>query len=1606
MDTEPRPTEPIAVIGLGCRFPGGATSPTGLWHLVVTGGDGIGPFPGDRGWDLDALYDRRPRRPGRTYTREAGFLYDLPLFDAERFGISPREALAMDPQQRLLLDVCWAALTHAGLPPESMYGSATGVFAGVAYSDYGMPLHLSPALVSGKRLTGSVSSVVSGRVAYALGLHGPALTIDTACSSSLVAVHLACQSLRAGETDFALAGGVTAMCTPGGIVDFAQVRGLAPDGRCKAFGAGADGTVWAEGAGIVVLERLADARRNGHRVLALVRGSAVNSDGATEGLRTPSGAAQERVITSALRNAGLTADQVDLVEAHGTGTPVGDKIEGTALVAAYGERTAPLWLGSVKSNIGHSAAAAGAAGMIKAVAALAHGVLPRTLYVDELSDQVDWAAGRIEVLRDNRPWPDLGRPRRAGVSGFGISGTNAHVLLEQGDAAWPTEPEPGDGNRVRYWLPDYLPLESGTPVAVHPFLDHGAAGAEGEIVFTGALGAATWLGDHVVAGTPILPAAALLECALHVGRRTRHPVVGELVLHAPIQVDGGEVRLTAQAPVDGTRALRVEARTSSTQWTLRATGVLRADDEPLREQPWATTWPPPGRPVDIDRLYTDLDARGYHYGPAFRVLRRAWHGDDGHLYADTVVDPDVVRGFEVHPALLDGALHVLGDTDTVEGLPHTFTDVRSRLAGARALRVRIGVRDGSIVEVAAAGTDGKPVLVIGSLGLRTARGGLYSVDWVPTEPARHNEVAVLGDSAWVDAGARYRDLTELAGAVDAGAQTPDLVLVERGGTTPLEAVSWTLETLRAWLGDERWQRSTLAVVTRGSAGDEPPTDLPGAAVWGLMRSACAEHPGRFAVVDRVGDLVVPVLAAASVGAALSVDTEVLVPTLAPHRPHGLTLPADGWRLAPGAGHSLDEVSPTPVDEAAPGPGEVEIDIRAAGLNFRDVLLALGNYPGLGQMGAEAAGVVRRVGVGVSAFAPGDRVFGLVPGAFSARATTDQRFLARMPTGWSFAVAASVPVAYLTAWHGLFDLGGLRPGETVVVHAAAGGVGMAAVALARLNGARVLATASPGKQALVRSLGVEEVASSRDAAFADRFHGADLVLNSLTGPLLDASLRLLRPGGRLVDMGKLDVRDPGRVAREHHVDYRAFDLVDSAGPERIGELLAGVVALAASGDLAPPPPRAWDIREIAEPLRRMRAGTHTGKLVLTVPSNRMATGTVLVTGGTGALGRIIARHLVVAHGARHLVLLSRSAAPDDPLVGQLCAAGAESVVIRPCDVTDRVALAAVLAKIEVDRPLVGVVHAAGERVDGTVDALTPDQVERVLLPKVSGARHLHTLTTGADLDFFLLFSSAAGTIGAAGQGNYAAANAYLDALARHRRSIGLPAMALAWGVWAHRGAMTADLTAADLARIARAGVAPLSTEDALALFDRAVATSAPVLVPLRRSELTPAEPAPEPVAAQPVSDMLTVVRREVAVVLGHRDPAAVDPTRPFRELGFDSLSAVELRNRLSAATGRALPPTLVFDHPTPAALARHLDPSDTGNTRPDSTSTAQTADQDTTEPAPSTTPTVNANTSDTGTWNTDRPRAHDRPPAAITAIRPVPAVDQPDDLISGWDYPGQ
>ncbi|MCC3779385.1 SDR family NAD(P)-dependent oxidoreductase, partial [Streptomyces sp. UNOB3_S3] len=1126
-----------------------------------------------------------------------------------------------------------------------------------------------------------------------------------------------------------------------------------------------------------------------------------------------------------------------------------------------------------------------------------------------------------------------------------------------------------------------------------------------------------WLADHAVSGTVVVPGAALVEAVIRAGDELGCGHVDELTLHAPVVLpERGEVRVQiaiGAAEESGHRPVTLHARTldpaagtAEGTWTEHATGTL-APAAPTAPRQELTAWPPRGaEALAVDGFYTTLAERGYGYGPVFQGVRAAWrHGTD--VYAEVELPErartDAAR-FGLHPALLDAALHPagLGPLDAADGrsgMPFSWTGVTLHATGATLLRVRIAPAGPDAVAVTMADGTGRPVATVERLTVRpvpaalldpaahVARDALFHVEWTPLPAAE-----AIGTTSWAlvgpdpDGAARTAlaaagvTVTAFDGLAALAASTeplPDVIAAlatgDRPDDEPDTALQRALALVQTWLADERFAPTRLVVVTRDAVAThtgEDVRDLAAAAVRGLLRSAQSEHPGRIVLADidaHAGSwLPLPALVATADEPQLALrQGTAYAPRLVRTHTHApLTAPdGDGpWRLDIPEKGTVDNLALTPCPDAAGPlePGQVRIAVRAAGLNFRDVLNSLGMYPGGAKyLGSEAAGVVVETGPGVTGVAVGDRVMGMVPGGFGPLAVADHRVLAPVPRGMSFEQAAAVPVVFLTAYYALRDLAGLTAGESVLIHAAAGGVGMAAAQLARHWGADVLGTAGTYKQDLLRADGwpADKLASSRTLDFEDRFRettggrGVDVVLNSLAGDFVDASLRLLPPGGRLIEMGKTDIRDADDVARDHEgVTYRAFDLIE-AGPERIHEMLAELVALFEDGTLRPLPVTAWDVQHAREAFRFVSEARHVGKVVLTVPRPWDPDGTVLITGGTGELGGLLARHLVTHHGTRNLLLTSRrgTTAPGAPeLCEELRALGAH-VTVAACDAADRDALAALLAGIPDGQPLTAVVHAAGVLDDGVITSLTPDRLSGVLRAKADAARHLHELTAPHDPAGFVLFSSAAAVFGSAGQGNYAAANAYLDALAQHRRVQGLPATSLAWGLWAQASEMTAHLDDGDRARARRSGALTLSTADGLALFDAALAARRPLLVPVRLdgAVLRDRRPAELPallrglyrgsttrraagaerpasgadalrqrLAGMPAADrrahLLELVSGCVAAVLGHTDTSLVHAERAFRDLGFNSLTSVELRNRLSTATGLRLPATLAFD----------------------------------------------------------------------------------------------
>ncbi|MFH8350474.1 SDR family NAD(P)-dependent oxidoreductase, partial [Streptomyces sp. NPDC018045] len=1142
--------------------------------------------------------------------------------------------------------------------------------------------------------------------------------------------------------------------------------------------------------------------------------------------------------------------------------------------------------------------------------------------------------------------------------------------------------------------------------AQHPLLGATLTLADsGEVLFTGRLSLQTypWLTDHAIGENVLFPGAGFLELAMRAGDQAGCDRVEEFLLLAPLVLtaeSAAQVQVLVGAPDEtGARKISVHSRSDADPdqpWIQHATGTLTTGERIADFG--SPVWPPrDAEAVDLEGFYD-----GTGYGPAFQGLRSVWRRD-GEVFVEVALPgqvADEAESFGIHPALLDPVLQThrmagVGGADD-QLIPFVWQGVSLHAGGASVLRARVARTGDDSVSIAAVDVEGAPVLSAEALVLRgqlagaaapaatrrsTAHDALLSLDWVAApeaQPADIRPVSLGTDELGV--GASVASLADLTG-------DEDLVVVPVTGTgddVPAAAHALTarvLDLLHEWEERQGTGTARLVFVTRGAVSaeeGESVTDLAAAPVWGLVRSAQSENPGRTALLDLDdghGDLAavlaqLPGLLATEEAQFVVRDGAVRVGRLALLGSGAGLLPPVGepWRLDSAAGGGLEDLTLAPCPEILEplAPGQVRLEVQAAGVNVRDVRSALGEHPDEPvRMGAEAAGVVTGTGPEVSHLRPGDRVLGLVPGAFGPVAVTDERLLARTPDDWSPDRAASVPLAFLTAHYALTDLAALRPGQSVLVHADAAGVGLAAVQLARHLGAEVFVTADEDAWDALRDLGVApgHLASSRTTDFEQRFReatdgrGVDVVLNTLTGEFADASLRVTAPGGHFLETDPAGARDPESVTPVRH---RAFDITE-AGPDRVQAMLGELLELFARGALRPLPVATWDVRRAPEAFGGVSRAEHVGKTVLTMPRAWAPDGTVLITGGTGGLGRELARHLVTERGVRHLLLVSRSG-PDAPgaaeLRDELAAHGAE-VTVRACDVADRQEVAAAVASVPAAHPLTAVIHTAGVLDDGVVASLTPERLSAVLRPKVDAAWHLHEATQDLGLAAFVLYSSIAGVAGAPGQGNYAAGNVFLDALARHRTARGLPAQSLAWGAWAQGGGMTAALSDGDMQRIAAYGAKPLTVEQGLALFDAAgecdaahlvavalgrtsgtVRVEGPVppvlrgLVTSRRRAAGSATTGADPAGGlagqlagldedERIALLTDLVRTEAAAVLGHASAQGVETHREFLELGFDSLTSVELRNRLAAATGLHLPATVVFENKSPEKLATWL-----------------------------------------------------------------------------------
>ncbi|MFL6123120.1 SDR family NAD(P)-dependent oxidoreductase, partial [Actinophytocola sp.] len=1414
--------EPVAIVSMACRYPGGIGTPEQLWQLTVDEVDAIGPCPPGRGWDLRSLHHADPDHPGTSYVTQGGFMPAAGEFDAEFFGISPREATAMDPQHRLLLETSWEAFERAGIDPASVRGEAVGVFTGTNGQDYSPRADRAPADLEGHLLTGTSASVASGRVAYTFGLQGPAVTLDTACSSSLVALHWAVQSVRRGECTMALAGGATVLSGPAPFVEFSRQRGLAPDGRCKSFAAAADGTAWGEGVGVLLVEKLSDARRRGHPVLAVVRGSAVNSDGASNGLTAPNGPAQERVIRAALAAAGLTPGEVDAVEAHGTGTPLGDPIEARAVLATYGrDRDRPLWLGSIKSNIGHTAAAAGVAGVIKMVQAMRHGTLPRTLHVDEPTPRVDWSAGAVSLLTKTVQWPDLDRPRRTAVSAFGMSGTNAHVILEQPTDDPPDGDESTDSDESTGGAPDSVPwlLSAGTREALR---------AQADALLS-------IVDDHRPAdvGYSLLTTRARLRhravvfdraglAAVAAGRAGNRVAMGAVSGPAnPVFVFPGQGSQWPGMAVD----LLAEADTFGAR--------MRECDDALRPHlGWSV--------IDLLRAGAPVERVDVVQPVLFAVMVSL-----AALWRSHGVEPTAVIGHsqgEIAAACVAGALSL---------------DDAARVAALRSRELSALSGAGGMVSVAAAPDELDLTPWDGRIGVAAVNGP--------------GSVVVSGEPA------ALRELVARCAA--AGVRTWQIPVDYASHSTQVERIRGRLLDVLSGIRPRKAEVPLLSTVT----GDWLDTTAMDAGYWYRnLREQVRFGPGTSTLLDR----------------GHRVFLEV-----SPH-------PVLTMAIAATIDHKAD-------DTAA--------DAVAVGTLRRD-------HGDLDQFLASAAeAYVHGADVDWSpAVAGGRRIdlptypfqrkwYWMRPAPVVAPSTVDQ---------WRYRVT----------WRPVPQGDGRLTGTWLVV-----GAGQDDFPAALENRG---ATAVPAQVGALRAATADRSAVDGVVCLLDTLTDTVALVRELGEVGVTAPLWLVTRGA--VAVGPEDPPPDPELARL----WGLGRVVGLEHPDRWGGLL----------DLpAEPDEPAWArvCAALAGPEDQVavRGDATFARRLVRAPGHAAATpawtpgGTVLVTGGTGAIGGHVARWLA-RNGAGHLVLTSRrgpDASGARELRAELEELGAR-VTVLACDVADRDALAAVLAQ----HPPDSVFHAAGVGQLTPLAEMSDAELAGVLRAKARGAANLDDLLAPGSVDAFVLFSSNAGVWGSGGQAGYAAANAYLDALAERRRARGEPATSVAWGAWAGDGIGARDGAAEHLVR---RGVRPMDPDLAISALADALAAAETTLtvadvdweafVPA----FTSARPSPLISEIPEVADLLgdreaagdtallarlrelppagraelllALVREQAADVLGHDTTEAIEPTRAFRELGFESLTAVRLRNQLGVVTGLRLPTTLVFDHPNPVAVAEFL-----------------------------------------------------------------------------------
>lgn len=1751
------PTEPIAIIGMGCRFPGGGNSPDEFWHILEGGIDGTREIPKER-FDVDVYYDPNFDVTGKMYIRKGGFLnIPIDLFDANFFGISPKEAQDMDPQQRLLLEITWEALEDALIPPHSLEGSATGVFIGMTSGDYSQLIIDSQGTdgIDAYFASGNAISAAVGRISFVLGLQGPCLAIDTACSSSLVSINSACESLRLGQCQLAIAGGINLLLAPGPFIATCQAHMLSPDGLCKTFDKSADGYTRSEGGGILILKRYSDAKRDGDKIYAIIKSTGVNQGGATSGLTVPNGEAQESLIRQVYSQVGLTPDDIDYVEAHGTGTSLGDPIEVRAIGATYGRRDPgrPLLLGAVKSNIGHLESAAGVTGVIKTILSLNQQLLPANLNFKELNPHIELNFP-VKILTENTPWPKGERVRRAGISSFGFSGINAHVIIEEAsDIEYKTleiEERPyhiltlsakseqalqaqvqsylnflnktnypladicysanigrnhehyriciiakdmnelkeklsrgefikGEANdsklfefshksdwlqelnelaivytkgaiidwvkfdapyarrkvslptypfqRIRYWAEAAKPTIGKRIESVHPLLGEMQIKPNDEIYFAGQLylQALPYLKDHQVFGNIIFPGAGYLEMMLAAGRMG----IGEGIVcitnmsietalsFPPRQIIDTEILMRQ---VESGYEIVVYSLSDNNVWNSHAKGMIHVKEamhnpkqvnlEELKSRCRTI--------VNKEDFYKRINANGIYYGEYFQVLSKIYMGSQEALGEISINSSS--KEYLAHPALLDGCLQLLAvvlwqDEEKNLYLPigcdqlelyeplgeHIFAHWMESessengksaniflynpsgqlLATLKGLHYR-KTTEHSLKQMLAQELSLDDLFyewtwqehTLGEINLNEPIGHWiilsdfeipdFLLDLIKSKGGTLKHISIADHPYTKENLMTLLQEQPVAGVIHfTGIGIPNNLSIENIKKAQKSGVESVLYLIQALLQLQDTYKVPVYLVNSTNFVYSP--------LNGFFKTVVAEHPDLKIKHINLGInwettlLLNSLFGEDTEEILLLSDTRCYVPRFlrlrdAKLKRHELTRPLDDqFRLQSRQKGLLENLTLAElIVKDTLAPNEVEVMVHAVGLNFRDVLDSLGLYPGeAGALGGDGSGIVTRVGDAVKGLVPGDKVMGLMSGCLARKTSVHKDTIIKKPEVLDFEDAAALPTVFLTAYYAFTQSTKLKQTDTVLIHAGAGGVGQAAIQLAKLVGSTIIATGgSEKKRAFLKAQGIEHVLDSRSFSFGKEIEkltggkGVDVVLNSLTGEgFIQTSVGICNKGARFLEISKRDIwtRETMKDKRPD-IDYHIIALDDIAqnSPDIIQKMLQEIMPLFVKGELKPIPVTLFPIEEAIQAFEYMQTAQNIGKVVITLPPQPsiedkiLSNAAYLVTGGRGGLGLTLAKWLS-EKGAGQIFLTGRKEA-DNALLKDLKTTHTRITYLK-MDVSHENEVKDVLARLSKgEMPLKGIFHLAGVLDDATLIEQDWTHFEKVFAPKVYGSYYLHQYSK--NLDLFVLFSSIASTLGNSGQSNYAAANAFMDALCEYRKQQGLPAQSISWGPWSEVG-MAKDLTA----RHAKAGMPGLLPKEGMRALETALLSRQSNITiarinwknylrqlveppkwlqafagekPSEENFFTLLETAP---ARERLFLIKSYINDAVRKALGLPETQPIEEKKGFFDMGLDSLMAVELKNRLQAGLGKQaiLTNMAVFNYPSIEKMTQYF-----------------------------------------------------------------------------------